>query len=105
MSSSHKSIQVTIEEVKNIARLCHIGLTESEAAQMKLELSHILEQFQDLANIDTTGVEPTGAATNANSIMRDDSPKLSLPLEDVLANAPRREGDYFRVSAVMEEPS
>jgi aspartyl-tRNA(Asn)/glutamyl-tRNA(Gln) amidotransferase subunit C len=103
MTSGQEHTRLGIEDVRHIARLCHVGLTDEEAERMRDQLSHILEQFQDLAAIDTTGVEATDQAVGLDSVMRKDVPVPSMPVEDVLANAPRREGDYFRVRAVMEE--
>ena len=103
MTSGQEPTRLDIEDVRHIARLCHIGLTDEEAERMRDQLSHILEQFQNLAAIDTTGVEPLDHAVGMDSVMREDEPIPPMPVEDVLANAPRREGDYFRVRAVMEE--
>ena len=69
---------------------------------MRDQLSHILEQFQALQAVDTTGVEPTGHAAEVDSVMRDDEPRPPMSVDETLANAPRREGEYFRVQAVLE---
>ena len=53
--------------------------------------------------MDTTGVPPTGHAVAVGTVMRPDEPRPSFPRDDVLANAPRREGEFFRVNAVLEE--
>ena len=71
-----------------------------------LQLSHILEQFQILVEVDTSGVDPTGHAAGSSGeagVMRDDQPQESASFEDVLSNAPRQEGEFFRVKAVLEE--
>ncbi len=91
------------EEVIHIATLCRIALTEQELERMREQLSHILEQFEVLKEVDTTGVPATGHAIALGTVMRDDVPRPSFPRDDVLANAPRREGEFFRVNAVLEE--
>lgn len=91
------------EEVLHIAMLCRIALTEEELERMRTQLSHILEQFEVLKEVDTRGVPPTGHSVALESVMRDDVPRESFPRDAILANAPRREGDFFLVNAVLEE--
>ena len=94
--------RLSADEVRHIATLCRIGMTEEEVERLRDQLSNILEQFQVLQDVDTTNVIPTGHSVALQSVMRDDRIEPSYPVEDVLANAPRREGDYFRVRAVLE---
>ena len=90
-------------EVEHIASLARIGLTEEEVEMFGEQLSNILEQFEVLNELDTSGVAPTGHASGLQTVMRDDQAIDSLDHEDVLKNAPRREGEFFRVNAVLEE--
>ncbi len=90
-------------DVEHIAALARIGLSEDEIATFQEQLSNILDQFELLTQLDTSTVEPTGHAVELNSVMREDEPAESLSPEDTLLNAPRREGDLFRVKAVLEE--
>ena len=90
-------------QVEHIAALARIGLTEEEVRMFGEQLSDILEQFEVLNELDTSGVIPTGHASGLQTVMRDDVAHDSLDSEDVLRNAPRREGEYFRVNAVLEE--
>ena len=92
-------------EVKNIASLARIGLTEDEIMMFGDQLSQILEQFEVLNELDTTGVTPTGHAGGLQSVMRDDEAQDSLDHDDVLKNAPRREGEFFRVCLLYTSPS
>jgi len=95
-------MKLTREEVLRIARLARVALTEEEITRMSEQLSDLLEHFEVLQQVDTGGVEPTAQSVTLQSVMRDDEVRPSLPPEDVLANAPRREGDCFRVRAVLE---
>ena len=90
-------------EVKHIASLARIGLTEDEIMMFGDQLSQILEQFEVLNELDTSGVAPTGHASGLQTVMRDDQAIDSLDHEDVLKNAPRPEGEFFRVNSVLEE--
>lgn len=96
-------MRITSEEVRHIALLARVGMTEEEIERMRDQLSHILENFDVLRQVDTEGVEPTGHSVEMESVMREDEPRPSMPLQDVLANAPDREDDFVKVRAVLEE--
>jgi aspartyl-tRNA(Asn)/glutamyl-tRNA(Gln) amidotransferase subunit C len=95
-------MKLSREEVLHIARLARVGLTESEITRFSEQLSNLLENFEILQRVDTEGVPPTAQSVALQSVMRDDQVVPSFPAEDILANAPRREGDCFRVRAVLE---
>jgi aspartyl-tRNA(Asn)/glutamyl-tRNA(Gln) amidotransferase subunit C len=90
------------EEVLHIARLARVALTEEEITRMSGQLSNLLEHFEELQKVDTEGVPPTTQSVTLRSVMREDNVSPSLPADDVLANAPQREGDCFKVRAVLE---
>ena len=92
-------------DVEHIATLARIGLTEEELEQFQEQLSHILDQFQILNELDTTGVSATDITGGIGGarVMREDVTEESVSPEDVLSNAPRREGEFFRVKVVLEE--
>ena len=95
-------MKLSREEVLHIARLARVALTEAEITRMSEQLSNLLEHFEVLQQVDTEGVPPTAQSVALQSVMREDKVAPSLPPEDILANAPRREGDCFRVRAVLE---
>lgn len=94
--------KLTADDVRHIALLARIGMTDEDVENMRTDLSNIMDQFEALTEVDTEGVEPTGHSSDVTSVMRDDVSRPSLPKEDVLANAPNREDDRIRVKAVME---
>jgi aspartyl-tRNA(Asn)/glutamyl-tRNA(Gln) amidotransferase subunit C len=95
-------MKLSREEVLHIARLARVALTEAEITRMSEQLSNLLEHFEVLQQVNTEGVPPTAQSVALQSVMRDDVVTPSLSPEDVLANAPRREDDCFRVRAVLE---
>jgi aspartyl-tRNA(Asn)/glutamyl-tRNA(Gln) amidotransferase subunit C len=95
-------MKLSRDEVLHIARLARVSLTESEITRLSEQLSHILENFEILQQVDTTDIPPTAQSVALQSVMREDNVTPSLPPDDILANAPRREGDCFRVRAVLE---
>ena len=90
-------------DVEHIALLARIGLTDEEVEMFREQLSQILEQFEVLEELDTTDSGPSGHPSQQQPVMREDSPGNSLDPEEVLRNAPRRDGDFFRVKVVLEE--
>ncbi|MFC1909754.1 Asp-tRNA(Asn)/Glu-tRNA(Gln) amidotransferase subunit GatC [Chloroflexota bacterium] len=93
---------LTQQEVLHIATLARLGVDESEIEKFREQLNNILENFDVLKQVDTEGVPPTSQSVPLQNVFRDDKVADSLPKDDVLANAPRREGDLFRVKAVLE---
>ena len=90
------------EDVRHIARLTRVGLTDAEVESLRVQLTDILAHFQSLAEVDTEGVEPTGHSTDMHTVMRSDTPKPSLPRVDVLANAPGEDGEFLLVPRILD---
>jgi len=95
-------MKLSREEVLHIARLARLGLTEAEVDKLREQLSNILENFEVLQRVDTSDVPPTAQSINLQNVMRNDEVDASRPPDEILSNAPRREGDCFRVRAVLE---
>lgn len=91
------------DEVLHVARLARVGLSEADVARFQEQLSQILDHFDVLRRIDTTGVEPTTHTLPLESVMAADEPRPSLAQAEVLANAPDVQDGYLRVRAVLEE--
>jgi aspartyl-tRNA(Asn)/glutamyl-tRNA(Gln) amidotransferase subunit C len=77
-------------------------VTDDDVEKMSEQLSHILESFEVLQKVDTGGVPPTAQPNPLQSVIKEDEIRPSLSQCDVLANAPRKEGEFFRVRAVLE---
>ncbi len=90
------------DEVLHIALLARLGLTEAEVERLSEQLSNILENFEVLQQVDTSNIPPTSQSIALQNVMREDEVAPSLPQSQVLANAPKKEGDFFRVRAVLE---
>ena len=95
-------MKLSREEVIHIAALARLGMTEAEIEKAREQLSNILENFEVLKEVDTANVPPTAQSINLVNVLRDDVPQPSLPTEAVLFNAPDREGDLFKLRAVLE---
>ena len=95
-------MKLSREEVLHIALLARLGLTETDVDRFREQLSNILENFEILQQVDTKDVPPTAQSIALQNVMTGDEVAPSLPPSQVLANAPRREGEFFRVRAVLE---
>ena len=95
-------MRITDEEVRHIATLARIGMTDDEVERMRDEMSQILESFDVLQQIDTDAVEPTGHSVDLDSVLRSDEVAKSSSVADVLLNAPATEDDFVRVRAVLD---
>ena len=95
-------MKLSREEVLHIATIYRLGLSEAEIEKAREQLSNILENFEVLKEVDTTGVPPTAQSVNLSNVMRDDVSRPSLNAEEILANAPNREEDFFKLRPVLE---
>ena len=85
------------DEVLHVARLARLALTEEELDRLGRELNAILEAVGKVSELDLDDVEPTSHPLELVNVWAEDEPRPSLPLEEALANAPARAGDFFRV--------
>ena len=93
---------ISREQVERVAELARLGLGDDEIDRFQQQLSQILGHMQALDTVDTSAIPPTAQVIPVSSVMRDDVVRPSLPVEDVLRNAPRREGDFIKVPPVLE---
>src|SRR5688500_4759124 len=91
------------KDVEHVAHLARLGLTEDELSLLEGQLNHILDQYAILARLDTEHIPPTAQTIELDNILRDDVAGPSLSAEEVPANAPAREGDYFLVPPILTE--
>ena len=99
------SKQIDSDQVRHIGKLSRIELTEREIETLSRQLGAILEYFDKLQELDTAGVEPMAHAIEISNVLADDVVRPSLPTDRALANAPQRDGDFFKVPKVIGEGS
>ena len=95
-------MKLSREEVLHIARLARLGLTEADVDTLREQLSNILENFEVLQEVDTSNIPPTAQSIALQNVVSDDEVSPSLPQNQVLANAPKKEKGFFRIRAVLE---
>ena len=93
---------LTNEQVEHVALLARLGLSDAERERMREQLSSILDHIDQLRAVDTSNVPPTAQVIPLEPILREDVVEPSLTVEQALANAPRSEGGYIRVRAILD---
>jgi len=89
------------KEVDEIALLARLHLDETERQAMQEELGAILEHFAVLASVDTTAIVPMTHAVPMDLPLREDNVEASLPVDEALRGAPKRDGDFIVVPAII----
>ena len=95
-------MSLTLEEVKHIANLARLELSDDELSRYRDQLSAILEYFQQIEKLDTEMVPPTTSVSTDQAALRTDQIRSSLPLDELLQNAPERDQWLFRVPPVFD---
>jgi len=85
-----------------VANLARLSLTEQEQTLFEGQLASIVGYVQKIGELDVTGIEPTLHGQPVHNIFRKDTPLPSLDRETVLANAPQRVGNEFRMPKIVE---
>lgn len=94
---------VPIDEVRHIAQLARLKLSDAEIERFAQELGEILGYVDQLREVDVDGVEPTAHAVGSDNVFRDDEVRPSPGVDDALANAPDSEKPFFKVPKVLDQ--
>jgi len=92
-----------IEEVRKVASLARLALSEDELKTYGQQLTQILDYVKLLDEVDVDDVQPMPHAVDLQNVFRTDERRESLPREAALANAPKTDGDYFQVPQILEQ--
>ncbi|WP_047864608.1 Asp-tRNA(Asn)/Glu-tRNA(Gln) amidotransferase subunit GatC [Rubrobacter aplysinae] len=91
---------ISEEEVRHVAELARLGLSEEEVSRMSGELGAILDSVEKIGGLDLSGVRPTANPLAAVNVLRPDEPREELSREEALSPAPEPEGDLFGVPRI-----
>ena len=94
---------LTPEEVRHVALLARLGLTDEEVESLRLQLSDVLDHIAMLDKLDTSQIEPTAQVLTQRNTSRSDDVVPSLQPQAVLLNASRSEDGFIRVPAVLDD--
>ncbi|MHB2026369.1 MAG: Asp-tRNA(Asn)/Glu-tRNA(Gln) amidotransferase subunit GatC [Elusimicrobiota bacterium] len=90
-----------IEDVKRIAKLARLALSEDEIVRYQSQMTKILDSMAELSKAETDGVNPTSSAAQPSGGGREDKAEIFSDPEKILSLAPDREGPYFKVKKII----
>ncbi|MEG0383639.1 Asp-tRNA(Asn)/Glu-tRNA(Gln) amidotransferase subunit GatC [Solibacillus cecembensis] len=94
--------KISKEEVKHVAHLARLAITEEDAEKFAEQLGKITDFAEQLNELDTTNVEPTSHVLPLVNVMREDVAKEGLAIEKVMLNVKSQEAGQIKVPSIME---
>ncbi|TCJ18345.1 Asp-tRNA(Asn)/Glu-tRNA(Gln) amidotransferase subunit GatC [Rubrobacter taiwanensis] len=91
---------ISEEQVRHVADLARLGLTDEEVSKMRDQLGVILESIEKISELDLEGVPPTANPLNLTNVLRPDTPREPLPREEALRVAPEVMDNMFAVPRI-----
>ena len=95
-------MSISKEQVKYVAHLARLDLTEAELSTFAAQLDKIVEYIDQLKQLDVSKITPMGHVLSLEDVKRKDNIAVSLDSEEVLKNAPKKEGTFFKLPKVIE---
>ena len=97
--------RITEDDVRHVAKLSRLSLSDAEVPKFARELNHVLDYIGKLGELDKEieGVEPMAHALDLTNVLREDAERQGLTVEQALANAPDAEPPFFKVPKVLGE--
>jgi aspartyl-tRNA(Asn)/glutamyl-tRNA(Gln) amidotransferase subunit C len=95
-------MQIDDALIDKLSALCKLSFEAQDREAIKADLQRMLDFVEKIAEVDTTGVAPLIHMTKAVNVWREDVVQPTLTHEQALANAPKRDSDYFRVPKVIK---
>jgi len=101
LKSQIVSTNISLDQVRHVAKLARLALSEEQLTKLAPQLAAILGYVEQISKIDMTGVQPMAHALPLHNIFREDIVEPSLPLQEVLKNAPQTDGPFFKVPKIL----
>jgi aspartyl-tRNA(Asn)/glutamyl-tRNA(Gln) amidotransferase subunit C len=101
--AQENDVALSTDDVRHVARLARIALTDDEIEALREDLSEILSYAEKVGEVATADVPPTGHAYPLSNVLREDEPRDSLPPQVAVSTAPEAEDGRFRVPRIVEE--
>ncbi|HEX7010688.1 MAG TPA: Asp-tRNA(Asn)/Glu-tRNA(Gln) amidotransferase subunit GatC [Phycisphaeraceae bacterium] len=102
---AESSRRITQEQVRHVARLSRLHLSDAEVSQFTAQLERVLDYIAQLNELDVANVEPMAHALDLTNVLREDVEQPGLTVEAALANAPDQAPPFFKVPKVLGEGS
>src|SRR3954447_5285813 len=98
---SNSTTKITPQQVRHVANLSRLALSEQELQRLAPQLESILEYVAQIGSVDVSGVESLAHPLPLRNVLRDDFAEPGLPIDKVLQNAPKTDGPFFMVPKVV----
>ena len=95
--------KITSNDVRKVAKLARLEIADDQLEIYTSQLEKILAYVAQLEEVETDDVSPTTRAVEVVNVVREDSVKASNMLEELLDQAPQREGNFFRVPKILSD--
>lgn len=95
-------MKITTEEVKYVANLARLNVTDEEAETLRAQMADIITFADALSEIDTAGIDPTNHAIKVENVLRSDTVKKSYDRDELLKNAPAKQAGCYTVPRIVE---
>jgi aspartyl-tRNA(Asn)/glutamyl-tRNA(Gln) amidotransferase subunit C len=95
--------RISTEQVKHVANLARLAITEEEVEKFTKQLDKIITFAEQLNELDTENVKPTYHVLDMKNVLREDVPQKGLPREEVLKNAPEHQDGQIKVPSILGE--
>jgi aspartyl-tRNA(Asn)/glutamyl-tRNA(Gln) amidotransferase subunit C len=92
---------LSVDEVKKVAQMARIELTDSEVEKFQKDLSSVLDYVDALKEVDTDGLEIVSSVTGLENVQREDKSVITDYQENIMANAPERKDKYYKVKSIL----
>lgn len=92
---------IDLKTIQHIAQLARLQVNNQQAEEFAQQLTKILDHFNQISNLPTNGVEPLVTPTQIENFWREDEVKKDFTSEEMVANAPSRQGQLFKVPPVV----
>lgn len=97
--------KLTDKDIKHVAKLANLKLTESEIKKYNDQLTEIVDYIEELSEVDTKGIEGAARTTTLENVFKEDVVKDSLTQKDALSGTENTHNGYFKVPAILAERS
>ena len=97
--------KISQAQVRKVAKLSRLEITDAEVQEFTGQLSAILDYVEKMNELNTDNVEPLAHCLPVSNVFRRDCVKESLGTEKTLANAPQRDGEFFKVPKILDDSS
>jgi aspartyl-tRNA(Asn)/glutamyl-tRNA(Gln) amidotransferase subunit C len=96
-------MSLSMDEVRHVARLARLALTDAEVESLRSQLSDILAYAEQVGEVAASDVPPTGHAYPLANVFRADEPRPSLTADEAISTAPEPQGGCFHVPRIVED--